>query len=47
VLESQIVKASDGKCYRITWYQSKRSDSLVWGDVKTETEEVPCPDENP
>jgi hypothetical protein len=46
VVDSQVVKIH-GKCYRITWYQTKGSDELIWSDVRTEAEEIPCPDVNP
>jgi hypothetical protein len=43
VLDTKIVKAPDGKCYRVVWYQTKTLGSPTWSDVQTEVEEVPCP----
>jgi len=43
VLDTKIVKAPDGKCYRVVWYQTKALGSPTWSDVQTEVEEVPCP----
>ena len=43
VLDTKIVKAPDGMCYRIVWYQTKALGSPTWSDVQTEVEEVPCP----
>lgn len=41
-LDSMVIEI-EGRCYRVSFFQTKYSDELLWGDIRTEIVEVECP----
>ena len=42
-VDSKIVRIK-GKCYRISFYQVRGMDELIWSDVRSEVVEIDCPE---